>query len=122
MTVEQAIAILNDRRYDGRSTWDKAAALGRPVVTDGARWITHFEAVSVARALLATEEAAGRRMPPAPSLADAVRTLADRRHRGVSDWRIDPEQPGHAWSSAGPLAAGEAIAAAESYARHRSPE
>jgi hypothetical protein len=51
MTLHQAIEILNRRNYEGSREWQQVILHGRPVVTDGNRWLTSYEAIAAATAI-----------------------------------------------------------------------
>lgn len=65
MTIDQAVQVLQSRAYDGTRDWQTATHRQSPVVASATagRWITLFDALAVAKELLATEATEGR-MPP----------------------------------------------------------
>lgn len=56
MTLNDAVAVLNDRRHRDHSAWAAEDLGGEPIVCgdDRDEWLTAFEAVAVAEAYLAT--------------------------------------------------------------------
>lgn len=67
MTIDEAIATLNSQRYEGCDAWRPAAQDGRPVVAGARRFLTLFEAIVMADALIRTDQRFRPWTPPTVS-------------------------------------------------------